>query len=82
MSNSVSAALPVPVRVNNSDDPAEILRFALNAWVAVEPLSRRWLKSEAEQHAPLVRISPFHLTGIIADTCLVAALRLRLRPKP
>lgn len=31
MSNSVSTALPVPVRVNNSDDPAEILRFALNA---------------------------------------------------
>jgi len=32
VSTSVSTALPVPVRSNNFDDPAEILRFALDAF--------------------------------------------------
>ncbi|WP_333631001.1 XdhC family protein, partial [Agrobacterium cavarae] len=78
MSNSVSAALPVPVRVNNSDYPAEILRFALNALdgggAALATLVEIRGGAARSLGAHLAVSSDGHYCGYLSGGCIEAAV--------
>ncbi|MDQ1184436.1 XdhC family protein [Agrobacterium larrymoorei] len=78
MSASISTALPVPVRANSSDDPAEILRFALDALdrgrAALATLVEIRGGAARSLGAHLAVSSDGHYCGYLSGGCIEAAV--------
>jgi len=78
VSASISTALPVPVRANSSDDPAEIIRFALDALgcgrAALATLVEIRGGAARSLGAHLAVSSNGHYCGYLSGGCIEAAV--------